>query len=472
MLRSRFWLEFDVSDLVGDWYHGEANEGFLVDYLGQGCFSFYSTEFPNEDYWPQLVIEYEPVRRVGVYANLPEPAYAYFDDIYVKECSERYIWLGNLLLSASYSEDERYYYYHDILGSVVGCGDVSGKRYARVEYDEFGNRVYRMGEALRRELYFKGIFLYTGHEWDAETGLYYLGARYYNPFLGRFITEDPVAGLASLPQSLNPYAYCLNDPLNYVDERGEFIGILIGAAVSALIFGTHEYWRGVENPQFDWEAALFGAIFGTGAGLLVATGGTSYIGAAIAIIGGRGLENVLEGRAWYEDMVFGVGISIDKTSVIAGVRMEREYYTFPVYDIPGLSTRDVTEIEVIRKIIEDIQKEGVVDPSGVRIKTGGLIPSLFFMIYKEVHGVTPTHYSIYIRSDVLSERYLKIYGKQSRLRLIRHEFQHIHQHRKIPYFIPKYIHESIRRGYWWNRYEVEARAAEEAFIEYLKKRVP
>jgi hypothetical protein len=34
MLRSRFWLEFDVSDLVGDWYHGEANEGFLVDYLG------------------------------------------------------------------------------------------------------------------------------------------------------------------------------------------------------------------------------------------------------------------------------------------------------------------------------------------------------------------------------------------------------------------------------------------------------
>jgi RHS repeat-associated protein len=162
------------------------------------------------------VIEYEPVRRVGVYANLPEPAYAYFDDLWVKECSERYIWLGNLLLSASYSEDERYYYYHDILGSVVGCSDVSGKRYARVEYDEFGN-------IRRREWGLKGIFLHTGHEWDAETDLYYFGARYYNPFLGRFITEDPVAGLADMPQTLNPYAYCLNDPLNYVDERGEFI---------------------------------------------------------------------------------------------------------------------------------------------------------------------------------------------------------------------------------------------------------
>jgi len=51
--------------------------------------------------------------------------------------------------------------------------------------------------------------------------LYHFGARYYNPVLGRFITRDTVFGDLSNPQSLNPYVYCVNNPLRYLDPNGK-----------------------------------------------------------------------------------------------------------------------------------------------------------------------------------------------------------------------------------------------------------
>jgi len=63
-------------------------------------------------------------------------------------------------------------------------------------------------------------YKYTGKEQDA-TGLYYYGARYYDPVIGRFITRDPVKGNIMNPQTLNPYVYCLNNPLKYIDPNGE-----------------------------------------------------------------------------------------------------------------------------------------------------------------------------------------------------------------------------------------------------------
>jgi RHS repeat-associated protein len=146
-----------------------------------------------------------------------------------------------------------------------------------------------MGEALRKELYFKGIFLYTGQEWDAETGLYYFGARYYNPIIGRFITEDPIAGLASLPQSLNPYAYCLNDPLNYVDPEGEFVVLaltLIGALAGA--YGGYKYAEATGEDLFGTVLfTIMGAVVGGVAGNFL---GAAIVGEAIGVSVGIGIS--------------------------------------------------------------------------------------------------------------------------------------------------------------------------------------
>ncbi|HEX9060576.1 MAG TPA: RHS repeat-associated core domain-containing protein [Clostridia bacterium] len=55
---------------------------------------------------------------------------------------------------------------------------------------------------------------------DKETGTIYLRARYYNPAVGRFITEDSYLGKDNDPLSLNLYTYCENDPINSIDPSG------------------------------------------------------------------------------------------------------------------------------------------------------------------------------------------------------------------------------------------------------------
>lgn len=63
---------------------------------------------------------------------------------------------------------------------------------------------------------------FTGYEKDVETGLDYAQARYYANVQGRFIGVDPLSASAkqAQPQSWNRYAYCLNNPLAYVDPTG------------------------------------------------------------------------------------------------------------------------------------------------------------------------------------------------------------------------------------------------------------
>ena len=50
--------------------------------------------------------------------------------------------------------------------------------------------------------------------------MYYYGARYYDPAIGRFTTRDPKKGDLMNPQSLNPYVYCMNNPMKYIDPDG------------------------------------------------------------------------------------------------------------------------------------------------------------------------------------------------------------------------------------------------------------
>jgi RHS repeat-associated protein len=59
-------------------------------------------------------------------------------------------------------------------------------------------------------------YLFTGRRFDYETGLYYYRARYYNPYIGRFLQTDPV-GYAD---GINWYAYCGNNPVGMVDPSG------------------------------------------------------------------------------------------------------------------------------------------------------------------------------------------------------------------------------------------------------------
>ncbi|HOI25335.1 MAG TPA: RHS repeat-associated core domain-containing protein, partial [Caldisericia bacterium] len=108
-----------------------------------------------------------------------------------------------------------YYFITDFRGWVWGLTDDSGTLVESYNYDPFGR-------ILAGSLLSHARFLSGAHEgqWDGDTGLYYLGARFYDPSLGRFIQEDAVEGSADLPASQNRYIYCQNDPVALIDPTG------------------------------------------------------------------------------------------------------------------------------------------------------------------------------------------------------------------------------------------------------------
>jgi len=89
---------------------------------------------------------------------------------------------------------------------------------------------------------------YSGHGFDPETGLYYFKARFYDPELGRFASEDPYLGDTLTPPSLHRYLYAYASPLRYVDLTG---------------YAPGDWW---DPRSYDW--AVFAQGVGRRAGAL------------------------------------------------------------------------------------------------------------------------------------------------------------------------------------------------------------
>ncbi|MEK4063788.1 MULTISPECIES: RHS repeat-associated core domain-containing protein [unclassified Paenibacillus] len=106
-----------------------------------------------------------------------------------------------------------YYYLYNGHGDVVQIVNTSGTPVNTYSYDEWGN-ITSQTEGIQNS------FKYAGEIYDAETGLYYLRARYYDPSIGRFLNEDTVEGQIDNPLSQNLYTYVSNNPLIYTDPSG------------------------------------------------------------------------------------------------------------------------------------------------------------------------------------------------------------------------------------------------------------
>ena len=128
-----------------------------------------------------------------------------------------------------------HYILKDNLGSWTTITDSDGVVEQRLSYDAWGN--------LRDPNTWSGSFTgtpmfdrgFTGHEHLYNFGLINMNGRMYDPMVSSFLSVDQYVQNPSNSQSFNRYAYCLNNPLRYVDPNGEL-------------------WR---------EAAIVGAIIGT-----------------------------------------------------------------------------------------------------------------------------------------------------------------------------------------------------------------
>jgi RHS repeat-associated protein len=113
---------------------------------------------------------------------------------------------------------EVHYIHPDHLGSSNVVTDSTGKQEGFSEFTPYGSTFRQTGT-------YDPKHKFTGKELD-ESGLYFYGARYYDPEIGRFITADTIVQTPYDPQSLNRYAYCRNNPINYVDPTGHFWGAI------------------------------------------------------------------------------------------------------------------------------------------------------------------------------------------------------------------------------------------------------
>lgn len=124
-----------------------------------------------------------------------------------------YTWDGNLL-GMTGTDGKEYHYGLDGLGSPIRLFDETGGLQQTYGYDEFGNDLYQNQGTDQP-------FGYTGYQFDTVAGTYFAQIREYAPGNGGFISKDSDQFLhLEIPQSLNQYSYCFQNPILYVDPLG------------------------------------------------------------------------------------------------------------------------------------------------------------------------------------------------------------------------------------------------------------
>ena len=127
--------------------------------------------------------------------------------------TNKYVRGINLLSSENGNGADKRYFLYNGHGDVIQLTDTAGNLVKSYDYDAFGNEKAPDPNDTN-------LFRYCGEYFDKETGTIYLRARYYDPGIGRFITEDSYRGKNSDPLSLNLYTYCGNNPIMYFDPSG------------------------------------------------------------------------------------------------------------------------------------------------------------------------------------------------------------------------------------------------------------
>src|SRR5262249_26864015 len=126
------------------------------------------------------------------------------------------------------------WYLLDRLGSVRDIENYAGTtQLDHLDYSGFGAVIYEL-DSTRSDRY-----LYTGREYNSETGLQYNRARYYDSGTGRWISQDPLGFKAG---DRNLYRYVGNSPTNAMDPSGKIVPLIVGGIIAgALLLGAAGY---------------------------------------------------------------------------------------------------------------------------------------------------------------------------------------------------------------------------------------
>jgi RHS repeat-associated protein len=163
------------------------------------------------------------------------------------------------------------YYHTDLSGSPVAGSDVNGNIVWRESYTPYGERRLEQVSSGSNRRWF------TGQPHEEFSGLTYLGARHYDPMIGRFMGVDPVGPSPSDQFGFNRYAYADNDPYGKTDPNGEFAQVIYGAIAGAV--------GGYVSSGGSFSQKALGVVVGGLAGAIVGSvlpQASSFAGAAAA----------------------------------------------------------------------------------------------------------------------------------------------------------------------------------------------
>ncbi|RQP24788.1 RHS repeat domain-containing protein [Piscinibacter terrae] len=141
------------------------------------------------------------------------------------------------------------YFHNDVSGTPVLATDASGNVVWKEAYKPYGERVNNPAAEANNPIG------YAGKPYDAGTGLSYMGARYYDPVLGRFLGVDPRGVDPNDLFSFNRYAYANNNPYRYVDPNGRSAVLMVEIGLGVLFLGGVHYASSPPEQQAQMRRA-------------------------------------------------------------------------------------------------------------------------------------------------------------------------------------------------------------------------
>jgi RHS repeat-associated protein len=168
--------------------------------------------------------------------------------------TNEYIFFVGARIARRDSAGNVYYYFGDYLGSSRSITNATGTICYEADFYPFG------GERVLSNTCGQN-YKFAGMERDSETGNDQTWFRYYASNLGRWLSPDPVAGSIFDPQSLNRYAYVLNNPCNLIDPLGlSDCNFYINIENSGLL-SQQEWWNAWTELASILGQANLGAVF-------------------------------------------------------------------------------------------------------------------------------------------------------------------------------------------------------------------
>ena len=145
-------------------------------------------------------------------------------------------------------EKMQFYYHPDHLGSSSYITNLDGEVVQHIEYVPFGEVFVE-----ERNNIWNTPYLFNAKEFDEETGLYYYGARYYDPRISLWISTDVAQG--KYP-NVSTYTYCLDNPIILIDSDGKDILPVLFQTINnrGLLIGS--YYR--SNKKYMSAMCMFG----------------------------------------------------------------------------------------------------------------------------------------------------------------------------------------------------------------------